>query len=332
MKKYISFLNVVASFGVVLMHTNTMFWDFSTQPDWFIANLTGHSLNFAVPVFFMISGMTLLDYEDKYTTKVFFQKRIKKAVVPFIIWSLLGVIYHLVVRNSHVNLMRLPYDIVNTKYVEYYWFFIPLFIVYLSIPIMTKLRDRKILEYTIGLMLILNIIIPFIFYVIDKPVVNNSTFSISGYILYVLLGYYISQYDMTRYKHIIYLMGIINWLLLVFGTYMLSIQQHKLINTFMGYLNLPNVFISIAVVVFIKNVEQSDQFTQLFNWCQRFSKYTFGVYLLHWFVIAIIKDFKLMSTYSVEFMTIGAIIVYVVSFVISYIISKISPLKYIIPQ
>lgn len=85
MKRYLSVLSVISCFGVILMHSNTLFWTFSDSPTWFVANLTGHMLNFAVPIFFMISGVNLLDYRSRYTTKEYFIKRIRKTFLPFLI-------------------------------------------------------------------------------------------------------------------------------------------------------------------------------------------------------------------------------------------------------
>lgn len=47
---------------------------------------------FVVPIFFMISGATLMDYRDRYNTKDFFIKRGLCTFIPFIVWSLIWVI------------------------------------------------------------------------------------------------------------------------------------------------------------------------------------------------------------------------------------------------
>ena len=82
---YISLLNVVCAIAVVILHTNGVtFWKFNNNGIWAISNLIECIFYFAVPIFFMITGITLIDYRDRYSTKEFFKKRVKKTVIPFI--------------------------------------------------------------------------------------------------------------------------------------------------------------------------------------------------------------------------------------------------------
>lgn len=41
----------------------------------------------AVPIFFMLTGATLMNYRSKYDTKTFFGHRIKRTVIPFLFFS-----------------------------------------------------------------------------------------------------------------------------------------------------------------------------------------------------------------------------------------------------
>ena len=81
---YLTLASVVAAISVIAIHTNGCFWDFSTNHYWFTANILECVFYFAVDVFFMITGSTLLDFFDKYTLREYFSKRIKKTVIPFV--------------------------------------------------------------------------------------------------------------------------------------------------------------------------------------------------------------------------------------------------------
>lgn len=85
MKKYITVLSVLSCIAVVYLHINDCFWNFSYENYWISANIIESIFYFAVPVFFMISGCTLIDYRNKYSTKIYFKKRINKTLIPFII-------------------------------------------------------------------------------------------------------------------------------------------------------------------------------------------------------------------------------------------------------
>ena len=92
---YITVLNVISALSVVGLHTNGCFWEFSKERWWFTANIIESVLYFAVPVFFMITGATLLDYTKRCDTKTFFTRRLKKTVIPFVFWSLVALLFQI---------------------------------------------------------------------------------------------------------------------------------------------------------------------------------------------------------------------------------------------
>ena len=88
---YIDVLNVLASFAVVMLHTNC-FWDGpSIGRAWISANFIESFFYWAVPIFFMISGVTLMDYRQRMTTSEYFVHRVRKTLVPFVMWTLIGI-------------------------------------------------------------------------------------------------------------------------------------------------------------------------------------------------------------------------------------------------
>ncbi len=69
-KFYISALSVLASFAVVVLHVNGVFWNFSRERYWITANIIESVMYFAVPVFFMITGATLMNYNKSFSRNV----------------------------------------------------------------------------------------------------------------------------------------------------------------------------------------------------------------------------------------------------------------------
>lgn len=61
-----------------------------------------------------------------------------------------------------------------------------------------------------------------------------------GYLIYVLLGYVLSRLSLSR-KHrlILYALALGGLLLHILGTYALSMNAGKIIQTYKGYLNVP---------------------------------------------------------------------------------------------
>lgn len=91
--EYISVLNVLACISVIALHCNRVFWQ---RPDgilWISANFIETFFYFAVPIFFMLPGVTLFNYHEKYSTKEYFIKRSKKLIIPFLVWSLINYVF-----------------------------------------------------------------------------------------------------------------------------------------------------------------------------------------------------------------------------------------------
>ena len=86
--RFVYVLNIVSCFAVVLLHTTLPVY--SPQPTWhWLEMLSLQSLAiFAVPVFFMVSGMNLLGYRNRYPTSVFFRKRFWRVGKAMLLGSL----------------------------------------------------------------------------------------------------------------------------------------------------------------------------------------------------------------------------------------------------
>lgn len=96
-KNYISILNVLACIGVVILHT---FETGYTSDANFVFEVLIRAIAYcAVPVFFMITGATLIDYRERYDTKTFFKKRLLKVIIPLIIWSIIYFIINFLKEN-----------------------------------------------------------------------------------------------------------------------------------------------------------------------------------------------------------------------------------------
>ena len=165
-KIYIQILGVIACLAVVAMHVNGCFWQFSYDRYWITANIIECICYFAVPIFFMISGATLLNYRKRYTTAVFFKKRFGKTLVPFLIWSVISAIWYYIVYHARPEGIREVVDgILNTRYVDIYWFFPALFSVYLCIPILSCIPEKyrkRIFGYAILVYFVLEALAPLV--------------------------------------------------------------------------------------------------------------------------------------------------------------------------
>lgn len=85
---YISELSVISTICVVYMHLcgfHGMIPQYNFE--WILSLFIEKVCFFAVPVFFMITGATLIDYPKRYNLKTYVKKRINKTVIPWLAWG-----------------------------------------------------------------------------------------------------------------------------------------------------------------------------------------------------------------------------------------------------
>ena len=292
-KLYISVLNVVSCWSVVALHTNGVFWSRPHGRMWITSNFIETFFYFAVPVFFMISGANLIDYRERYSTQVFLKKRFLKTVIPFIFWSIVAGIFISLTHNQpfDFNIRHIIDNIINAKFFAIYWFFPPLFAVYLSIPLISAVQDKiKIFLYATSVGIIMVGIIPLVFNLLHIGSWSITPPIVSGYMVYVLSGYIFDKVYISKDKRmIIYLFGILGWLLHMGGTLFMSRGLDTIDQTFKGYLNVPCMMHSMAMFIFFKYIN----YERLLKKCyfkfvsitSKISQCTFGIYLLHYFFV-----------------------------------------------
>ena len=256
---YITVLNVIAALAVVGLHTNGCFWQFSRERWWFTANIIESVFYFAVPVFFMITGATLLDYTKRCDTKTFFVRRLKKTAVPFVFWSLAALLFRIYFfKNISWDVLTAGYvvdGILNTKFNSLFWFFPPLFSLYLSIPLFASLAESKkvtILKYLAGSCFLLNCLVPFLLTVLKIKIRFPIAVTVgSGFLLYLILGYLFNKLSFSKKeKTIIYLLAFLGLILHIFGTYVVSMEAGKVLKTYKGYNNVPCILYSLGIFSF----------------------------------------------------------------------------------
>ena len=337
-KLYIQILSVFSCFAVVALHVNGCFWTFSYERYWITANIIESLFYFAVPIFFMISGATLINYRKRYGTRKFFKKRIVKAVIPFLIWSLIGGVWVRFFDGTKLGgIKNIIEGIVNTKYINIYWFFPALFSVYLAIPFLAYIPEvfrKKGFGYAIIVGFIINSCLPFIFRLLK--IQYNMGFEMpitSSYVLFALIGYWISNYEIEKkYRYIIYIFAIMGLLVHIFGTWYLSYKDGAINQTFKGYNNVPCILYSVGIFLFMKNMKLEKTLSFLNKITRPFSSLTFGIYLIHWFILEIIYKFTNISTVSIYYRSIGTVIIFLLCAILVKIFQSIPFIRRIMPS
>lgn len=352
---YISMLNVFAAFSVVMMHANVSFWKDLSKPYWNTANIIESVCYYAVPVFFMLSGATLIDYQERYSTKEFFKKRFIKTGIPFLAWSVFSLLWAyrkvlLAMITGQPNggldwtFLSVTNGIVNTRFRDIYWFFIPLFCVYLTIPLFAAVRKEKrikIFSYIMLIALAINCLVPFILSLLKRygDISFGWKFDIYvgfEYLYYVLAGYVIHKKDFKlKYRLIIYALALIGLLTHIIGTYTESIYNESgSVTLYKGYYNLPCVLYSTGLFLFVKQAAskiKSAKAIRVFAYLQGF---TFPIYLIHRYFLDVFEEnirYINLTRDSLLYVFPAAILATLLSILLTMLLRKIPVIRRIVP-
>lgn len=84
---YFDILNIMATISVVWIHFgNEVHWYDGSQV-WYWCLFIQVICYWAVPVFFMLTGATCLNYRERYSTIEFLKRRFKRTLIPYLFWG-----------------------------------------------------------------------------------------------------------------------------------------------------------------------------------------------------------------------------------------------------
>ncbi len=304
---YFDILNVIACLAVVAMHANSAFWDFRPSFSWLFNSFIEKVCVWAVPIFFMLTGATLIRSSESFSFCTYARRRFFRTVLPFIIWSVLGLIFdifYLGLVSPDLKLTSYVSMILNATVptTSVFWFFFPLFAIYLALPLFISVEDGK-KEKVFGYL-----ILSYLFFTLVKDLfsVLGASFptvlqlvALGGWLIYPVLGWYLSTVELRDdQRRAIYSIGIASFLFAWGGTVVSSYKERAIVNIGSNLLDLPYIFISISVFLFIKQrFAQVPLNERKVHLIASLSSLTFGVYLTHRFVLNfIIKLFRVQVT------------------------------------
>ncbi len=348
-KKYILYfdlLNIFACFAVVALHVNGAVHTFAKTRNWVSCMFIEALFYFAVPVFFMLTGATLMNYRKRYDTGAFFKKRIFKTFVPFIIWSIIGICWSIYytkgMKISDINTpAKFISAVINCKGMGIYWFFPALFSVYLTIPLFSLVDEDKrigkkgIFTYLILVYIVLNVLLPFVCRLtgIQWNSALNAV-SCGGYVVWFLIGYLLANTDINKkFRILIYILGLIGFFMYFYLTVQNSFKTGRFDKTYAGYMNIPAIFMGTAVFVLFKYGKWNsiEKHEKAVRFVRNLSSASFGVYLIHYYL----KDFSIrhfgIDPRSTLYRIVGTFIIYGLSVIIVRAIQKIPVIRKMVP-
>ena len=342
---YYDYLRVLATFAVIILHVAAQ--NFKKVElgsfEWDVFNFTDSAVRWGVPVFVMISGALFLDNNKPLTLKKLYGKNILRIVTAFIFWSAVYATYNVLngksLRDGILMFVRGNYHL---------WFLFMIAGLYVIVPLLRKIAASKsATQYFIVIGFIFSFLIPRTINLLQTLKIPHTTDLLkaisaafdnvyfnftSGFVLYFVLGYYISHYDIKKPLRIVaYVIGVVAYLFTALFTDWISLRDNKANADFFENHTINVLLLAVAVFIFAKyvlsKIELKGLASKLISF---FSKYSFGVYLVHILVLDIFKtklEITTLSFHPVISIIVLTVAVATISYAISFILNHIPILK-----
>ena len=333
--EYFDWLRILCCFSVIVIHNSSQWYTSQVRShEWKICNFYHNITRFGVPIFFMISGALFLEKDTSFCSML--NKYIKNIYIKLLFWSFL---YSLREKIIHKNNYKITFIMfLNGHY--HLWFLFSICGLYLITPFLKQITENgKLFKIFLVLNILFSILYPNLLVIISyklKDFSNTlnrriSKFGLnnffSPYQMYYIFGFYLNKYNIKPlFRIIIYSLGIFITIFTFNITNYISFRKNKKINFFSNF--YINVFsASIGIFIFFKynfnNLEYKKNIKEII---QKLGRLTFGIYIIHPFVIEElnirfnINNLSFEPLYSVP---INSLIIFLISLIIVYIIKLI---------
>jgi surface polysaccharide O-acyltransferase-like enzyme len=335
------FLRLLAIIGVIAIHVSypPLYHLSENSYAWWVSNMVESFLRWVVPAYFMLSGALLLSKDEPIS--VMFTRRLPRILVPFLFWTQIYILLTLY-QGSKQTYIELLYKSISGPAYYHLWFVYTLIGLYIVTPLIRQLIKQariQLIEYFLVLWFLFSSLFPLINKLLDIKLGVSIPF-VDGYIGYFILGYYLYTYPLpSRIRKYAYFLTYLSWLIVILGTYTLTVKKGNYDDYFHGYLTVPVVMNSIAVFVYFQNLKLKEsgiigKLSKQIN----IGRICYGIYLSHlavmYYLGAGIQGMKLNGNTIHPMFGIVAttVVTFVICFVFFYMIEKLNtyiPIKFL---
>ena len=330
------YLRVIASFAVIIIHTVSFTWYTPDLQDfgWKVYCLAACMSRWGVPIFVMISGALFLS--RNIPIKTLYSKYILRLISACLIWS---AIFNFSGKGSFTA------KLYNFLEGPFHMWFVPMIIgLYICTPLLKKITaDTTTTNYFLILAFIFAFFIPSASLMIKDfggGIINRAGTAVIdsidklkihmvlGYSGYYVLGYALNKKTLRkRTQLIICALGILGFAMTIYLTFAVSRNENRLVENYFDNLTVNLLFSSAAVFVWFRNRKYKN--TKLNTVMAIMSKYSFGAYIVHMYVLNTLKSHHFLRLFSnpISRIYITGITVFIISNIISAVLNHISVAK-----
>ena len=348
---HLDYLRVFASIAIILLHVTAQNMPYVelVGTEWNIYNICNSASRWGVPVFVMMSGALFLPREIHI--KTLYTKYISRMVIAYVVWSAFYAIFDPVKNMIFSEEYQTTLIEIIGSFISgavHLWFLPMIIGLYMCIPLIKQLtQNDKLIKY----FLILSIIFCFIkteielvtnnllsgnaqiiFQNINTVFKNFNVTLVVGFVAYFILGFYLNKTEIgKRHRTIIYVLGVVGLVLTILLNLFASKNAGKSLEVFYSGTSVNVLLMSVAVFVWFKyNAKGPERLNKIII---HLSKYSFGAFLVHIFILQRLFAIGIQSTSFHPVLSVPAITIFttVVSYLISMILNKIPVInKYIV--
>ena len=338
---YLDALRTISCLAVVILHVSALQFyrvDFQTR-DWNAVIFYESIVNWAVPVFVMISGAVMLKKEHTYRS---IAQKLLGILRIFVVWSLLYLVSDIVLNKEVDYLQNALWLQVLLQGHYHMWYLIMLFGLYLIVPILKVITDRpNLLKAFVLLSLLFTFLIPSIndlpqrgafFGAVQRAfrnVTDDASFHLTlGYTAYFVFGCFLvvsKRLPAEKARGAGLALLITGTLIVMLETRLVGSKEHAL--SFLQYYQIGIAAQSCGLLLIFKKTVGSSFARALAG----LGPMTLGAYLIHPFFLELADKLGLTSLVGNRFISIPclSLIIFLLSAAFSFLLLK-TPLACII--
>lgn len=275
---FLDFLRVISCLAIIFLHVqHTAVSDDPTVSMAIRQNLifVVTNLQWAVPMFFMISGYIFLGIKKECSYKSMLKYYIRLILVILFIYTFFNII-ELLWTEKVFNLdmfFKSVIKMINGKSFDHLWLINSIFTIYLIMPVFKLFYDKA--DYNLDVFILISFLFIYLIPTINKylPFQIGTYYIFDWQMFYVFLGGYFAKKKIVNSMFNNVVMGLLLILIAILNYY----SFYYMNNAFMSYSSrfLVVFYTSLIFLLSINILNRKNKFIS------EVSKYTFNVYIYH---------------------------------------------------
>ena len=281
----ISIMRLTATMAVVFLHTcntishNAGLYSLSyVQKNFFVCGCT--LMNWAVPLFYMISGALLLDSKKEIGLRSIFTHYIRRLILVLIIFGVPFACMELYMANKHIGIETVLlafYATIKGESWSHLWYLYTMIGIYATLPMWKHYvlnTDRSTQRFVLVVMVVARLIIPQLNRLLDIKLAFSIPIAEES-VLFFLIGKYLRD----KMPNLLYKKRILSMILIViFGVELLIciiFEDGK------DYLQYDSPIVALIAIIIFAIYSKLEIPKSMVGYVWKLDRLCFGVYIIH---------------------------------------------------